>query len=99
MSHCGATSHLRLRRTRNGIRKESEIRFWRELRPTKTKQCGSVQVLGNSRCLCACGNGVLLHSYYHWFFSIWALGAVASASRLHRVGRGFESLSAHHFTP
>jgi hypothetical protein len=28
----------------------------------------------------------------------WALGAVASASRLHRVGRGFESLSAHHFS-
>jgi hypothetical protein len=27
----------------------------------------------------------------------WALGAAASASRLHRVGRGFESLSAHHF--
>jgi hypothetical protein len=27
---------------------------------------------------------------------LWALGAVASASRLHRVGRGFESLSAHH---
>jgi hypothetical protein len=26
----------------------------------------------------------------------WALGAVVSASRLHRVGRGFESLSAHH---
>jgi hypothetical protein len=25
-----------------------------------------------------------------------ALGAVVSASRLHRVGRGFESLSAHH---
>src|SRR5262249_483812 len=25
------------------------------------------------------------------------LGAVVSASRLHRVGRGFESLSAHHF--
>lgn len=25
-----------------------------------------------------------------------ALGAVASAARLHRVGRGFESLSAHH---
>src|SRR6185437_12924209 len=24
----------------------------------------------------------------------WALGAVVSASRLHRVGRGFESLSA-----
>src|SRR5881296_3925552 len=35
------------------------------------------------------------------FESLWwaagrALGAVASASRLHRVGRGFESLSAHH---
>ena len=28
-----------------------------------------------------------------------ALGAVASASRLHRVGRGFESLSAHHLAP
>ena len=26
----------------------------------------------------------------------WALGAAVSASRLHRVGRGFESLSAHH---
>ena len=26
----------------------------------------------------------------------WAFGAVASASRLHRVGRGFESLNAHH---
>ena len=25
-----------------------------------------------------------------------ALGAAVSASRLHRVGRGFESLSAHH---
>ena len=28
----------------------------------------------------------------------WALGAVVSASRLHRVGRGFESLSAHHLS-
>ena len=28
-----------------------------------------------------------------------ALGAVVSASRLHRVGRGFESLSAHHSPP
>jgi hypothetical protein len=27
----------------------------------------------------------------------WAIGAAASASRLHRVGRGFESLIAHHF--
>src|SRR5262245_56203740 len=29
----------------------------------------------------------------------WALGAVVSASRLHRVGRGFESLSAHQLRP
>ncbi len=28
-----------------------------------------------------------------------ALGAVVSASRLHRVGRGFESLSAHQPSP
>jgi hypothetical protein len=26
----------------------------------------------------------------------WALGAAVSASALHAVGRGFESLSAHH---
>jgi hypothetical protein len=30
-----------------------------------------------------------------YFRICWALGAVVSASRLHRVGRGFESLSAH----
>ena len=29
----------------------------------------------------------------------WALGAVASATALHAAGRGFESLSAHHFLP
>src|SRR6185503_18628478 len=28
----------------------------------------------------------------------WAIGAVASASALHAVGRGFESLIAHHST-
>ena len=28
----------------------------------------------------------------------WAIGAVASASALHAVGRGFESLIAHHFS-
>ena len=27
----------------------------------------------------------------------WAIGAVASAAVLHTVGRGFESLIAHHF--
>ena len=30
------------------------------------------------------------------WLAVRALGAVVSASRLHRVGRGFESLSAHH---
>ena len=30
---------------------------------------------------------------------VWAIGAVASASALHAVGRGFESLIAHHPAP
>src|SRR6185503_12315288 len=30
-------------------------------------------------------------------FILWAIGAAASASALHAVGRGFESLIAHHF--
>ena len=29
--------------------------------------------------------------------SVWAVGAVASADALHAFGRGFESLTAHHF--
>ena len=46
------------------------------------------------RALYACSTAELFHSAVLQF---WALGAVVSASRLHRVGRGFESLSAHHF--
>ena len=30
-----------------------------------------------------------------FIFQEWAIGAVASASALHAVGRGFESLIAH----
>ena len=30
------------------------------------------------------------------FWPVWAFGTAVSATRLHRVGRGFESLNAHH---
>ena len=43
--------------------------------------------------LCACRKVVLSHIVHTVGYR--ALGAAVSASRLHRVGRGFESLSAH----